>query len=92
MITNKIKVRRKDIEIFLGVLKYNTIYQDLEKLIKTVVTITDENHRTVSGLIASYTVPKDKLDADADDALITIEFSSKLTRTFIKIENYIKIN
>jgi len=90
--SNKIKVKRKEIENFLKVTKYNDLYSDLDKLIKTIITIEDKKTRARSGLISGYIMPKDPFDDDADNQYIHIEFNSKLTKTFHKIEKYIKIN
>ena len=89
---NKIRVRRKDIEDFLQIKKYKELYIDLDKLIKTIITIEEPDLVARSGLISGYIMPKDKYDKEADNQHIQIEFNSKLTETFHKIERYIKMD
>jgi plasmid replication initiation protein len=90
--TNRILVKRKSIAEFLQVKKYHDLDSDLYKIMRTVINVEDEKHRTRATLISSYTMPKDLFDDEADGQNIVIRFDTKLTKTFKEIENYITMN
>ena len=90
--TNRILVKRKSIAEFLQIKKYHDLDSDLYKIMRTVINVEDEKHRTRATLISSYTMPKDLFDDEADGQNIVIRFDTKLTKTFKEIENYITMN
>lgn len=90
--TNKILVKRKDIESFLNIKQYKELDADLDKIMGTKIYIEEEKYKTKAVLISSYTMPKDLFDNEADGQNIVIRFDTKLTKTLHNIEKYIKID
>ena len=70
---NKIKLKTKDIEKVLGMKKYKELKDDLRKLMKTIIKISDNEFEAESVLISSYKMPKDLLNQDIEGNL-TVNF------------------
>jgi len=89
---NRITIKRKEINQFLKISKYQELEQDLARLQRTVITVEDEKYSTRSVLISSFSMPKDLFDKEADGLNIIVRFDTKLTETFREIKSYANLH